>query len=234
MTGGVWQLPGDSQPTYDDGYIRGLEVAVEWAATLAEADQTGWDERGKYDQLTAARLLNGLQAMLLSARGRLQRPEPYRPPPSTQIPRDPDGYARAVARLRDDDAYRSWWTARGYPPGERYWETAPRNHLADYLETTRILTDPRPDRQPPPCRTRNDCTEGGRWGGTGQLPPDHLIWTDPDGASYLAHCCAWTDHPGTVGGTTIRNHTDPCLQHKTIEATTPQAPTGQPIPDQDT
>lgn len=45
------------------------------------------------------------------------------------------GWAAAVEALRDDQRYERWWTARGdYPPGGRYWETAPRNHLADYLE----------------------------------------------------------------------------------------------------
>jgi hypothetical protein len=45
------------------------------------------------------------------------------------------GYARAVARLRDEDAYRSWWTARDYPPEQQYWRAEARGHLADYLET---------------------------------------------------------------------------------------------------
>jgi hypothetical protein len=45
------------------------------------------------------------------------------------------GYALAVQRLRDDERYEHWWTARAYAPEDRYWEPAPRNHLADYLET---------------------------------------------------------------------------------------------------
>ncbi len=46
-----------------------------------------------------------------------------------------DGWRAAVAALRDDDRYRRWWTARDYPPHDRYWESVPRNHLADYLHT---------------------------------------------------------------------------------------------------
>jgi hypothetical protein len=46
------------------------------------------------------------------------------------------GYAEAVARLRDDDRYRNWWTA--HPDrqfGTAYWAPDGRQHLADYLET---------------------------------------------------------------------------------------------------
>lgn len=46
-----------------------------------------------------------------------------------------DGWRAAVAALRDDERYRHWWTARDYPPHDRYWESVPRNHLADYLRT---------------------------------------------------------------------------------------------------
>lgn len=47
-----------------------------------------------------------------------------------------EGYARAVAILRDDERYRRWWTARddAAPDSEAYWKSGPRNHLADYLE----------------------------------------------------------------------------------------------------
>jgi hypothetical protein len=46
------------------------------------------------------------------------------------------GYAEAVARLRDDERYRNWWTAapeRSF--GTAYWAPEGRQHLADYLET---------------------------------------------------------------------------------------------------
>jgi hypothetical protein len=46
------------------------------------------------------------------------------------------GYAEAVARLRDDERYRSWWSAapeRSF--GTAYWAPDGRRHLADYLET---------------------------------------------------------------------------------------------------
>jgi hypothetical protein len=46
------------------------------------------------------------------------------------------GYAEAVARLRDDERYRNWWTA--HPDrqfGTAYWAPDGRQHLADYLET---------------------------------------------------------------------------------------------------
>jgi hypothetical protein len=48
------------------------------------------------------------------------------------------GYAEAVARLRDDDRYRNWWSADGawqHKPTGRYWDAPARKHLADYLET---------------------------------------------------------------------------------------------------
>lgn len=46
------------------------------------------------------------------------------------------GYAEAVARLRDDERYRNWWTA--HPDrqfGTAYWAPDGRQHLAAYLET---------------------------------------------------------------------------------------------------
>jgi hypothetical protein len=46
------------------------------------------------------------------------------------------GYGDAVARLRDDELYRNWWTA--HPDrqfGTAYWAPDGRRHLADYLET---------------------------------------------------------------------------------------------------
>ncbi|MFL6110760.1 MAG: hypothetical protein ACJ786_05350 [Catenulispora sp.] len=46
------------------------------------------------------------------------------------------GYAEAVARLRDDDRYRNWWTAHPEQQfGTAYWAPDGRQHLADYLET---------------------------------------------------------------------------------------------------
>jgi hypothetical protein len=48
------------------------------------------------------------------------------------------GYAEAVARLRDNDRYRNWWSADGawqHAPTGHYWNSTPRGHLADYLET---------------------------------------------------------------------------------------------------
>jgi hypothetical protein len=46
------------------------------------------------------------------------------------------GYAEAVARLREDDRYRNWWTAHPDQQfGTAYWAPDGRQHLADYLET---------------------------------------------------------------------------------------------------
>jgi hypothetical protein len=46
------------------------------------------------------------------------------------------GYAEAVARLRDDDRYRNWWTAHPEQQfGTAYWAPDGRQHLAAYLET---------------------------------------------------------------------------------------------------
>lgn len=47
------------------------------------------------------------------------------------------GYALAVERLRDDERYRTWWTAKDQadPDGVAYWKSWPRQQLADYLET---------------------------------------------------------------------------------------------------
>ncbi len=53
-----------------------------------------------------------------------------------QSDRHAEGYAAAVAVLRDPDRYRNWWTA-GHGPiaGPPYWSADGRRHLADYLET---------------------------------------------------------------------------------------------------
>jgi hypothetical protein len=46
------------------------------------------------------------------------------------------GYAEAVARLRDDDRYRNWWSAHPDQQfGTAYWAPDGRQHLAAYLET---------------------------------------------------------------------------------------------------
>lgn len=49
-----------------------------------------------------------------------------------------DGYAQAVAYLRDDERYRNWWSGYGawqHKPTGRYWDPAARGYLANYLET---------------------------------------------------------------------------------------------------
>lgn len=47
-----------------------------------------------------------------------------------------DGYARAVAVLRDDNRYHHWWTRLPeQDPAYGYWQGPARRHLADYLET---------------------------------------------------------------------------------------------------
>jgi hypothetical protein len=46
-----------------------------------------------------------------------------------------DGYARAIAILRDDARYDNWWSAREpEDPRNAYWERYGRTQLADYLE----------------------------------------------------------------------------------------------------
>lgn len=44
------------------------------------------------------------------------------------------GYAQAIAKLRDDERFRHWWTAQPTDHPCRYWGGTARGHLADYLE----------------------------------------------------------------------------------------------------
>jgi hypothetical protein len=46
-----------------------------------------------------------------------------------------DGYAAAVAALRNDNLYHNWWSALDRDDPEwGYWKRTPRRELADFLE----------------------------------------------------------------------------------------------------
>jgi hypothetical protein len=45
-----------------------------------------------------------------------------------------NGYAEAVARLRDDERYRNWWEPHLRLLAGQRWQASARRHFADYLE----------------------------------------------------------------------------------------------------
>lgn len=64
----------------------------------------------------------------------VHRPDPAADGPTLRA----EGFAEAVAMLRDDDRYADWWTKLPQQdPAYGYWERPARRHLADYLETVK-------------------------------------------------------------------------------------------------
>jgi hypothetical protein len=94
-------------------------MAHEWAASKAPEGVLPWSVRQHFG-VDVPSMIEGLESAYRAGREDAARA----------------GYAEAVARLRDDDRYRNWWTAHPDQQfGTAYWAPDGRQHLADYLET---------------------------------------------------------------------------------------------------
>lgn len=105
------------RPCVDDGVARTIEVRSDLFVDVDHAGRVLGVERIG-DEVRAADLEDVIRVLV------------YRDEAS-----DAAGYARAVAVLRDDERYRTWWTALPEAdPAYGYWQGPVRRHLADYLE----------------------------------------------------------------------------------------------------